>query len=1194
VQQVDPKASLYPAHCAVVEACAGSGKTWLLVSRMLRLLLAGAKPSELLAITFTRKAAEEMRERLYLWLEELAVGEDDAAVAFLAQRGLSEAEARAALPRARRLFEEVLHSLPGPMITTFHGWFLNLIARAPLSARAPANLIEDVALLQEEVWLTWAESLRQPEKASEAEAFRNLLAELPLDSVRRLLFGLLAKRAEWWAWRSQFSSEDIKNLDCFAPLAMTEDRHREDRRSVAIQAVPHPSPGPCEAAICAAELEALAGLDEATDVIGELLGEAGFLADLREFLPLLAKNGEGVKADRTRADALAEVIAELASPPPQPSPLQGEGVHLWAALQSVFLTQEGASASRKPSAALDKRLGPQASARFIDLHYQLADRILAAKTRLEDQAALRLNRWGLTAGLGLVERYQELKVARDGLDFTDAEFLAWRLLTDPDQADGLLAKLDVRWKHLLLDEFQDANPLQWQILTAWLSAYGADPDRPTVFLVGDPKQSIYRFRRAEPRIFDAARRMLERDYAAVTVHQNETRRCAPRVVAWVNAVFGGLGEDYPGYEPHTAHQAGLPGWCEVIEASVPPPPSPSPAGGGGLGGGQLRDPLTEPPPHTPDKRTEEARLVAERVLEIVGRLEVADSGRQRPARFDDILILAATRTGLEVFEDAFKAAGIPYISTRRGGLLDTLEVADLVALLKVLVNPLDDLSLAHALKSPLFGLSDEDLKHLAAGEGPWLDELGRWAGENARRSRVYPGGHEGGSPVDELDARLRGHDEQQNSDGERITRAHALITVWREAAGHLPPHDLLDRIFHEGEVEARYAATLPERLRPGVLANLRALLEWSLKLSGGRFPSLPRFLDELEELRKRAGDEGPDEPPAAAGDVVRMLTIHAAKGLEAPVVFLIKADEERRDRDHYGALVDWPAEAERPTHFSLYGPAGWRGTAREALFAQEKALEARETLNLLYVAMTRAKQALFVSGLEEAKTGAWLARLREGLAKAEFGDLPELFFTPPPPGKGLGEREQLAYSAAAAPSSGAGVSPTLPSPACGGGLGRGGVGIGRHKPKDTAEIAFGIQVHRYLELATVGQATQEIRADLGLDEAAFAAVQASAEACLGIPAARRFFAPGWLSAHNELEFLDEDGEARRIDRLVEFADAVWVLDYKTGGLDEPDLARRAEPYRDQIAAYRRAAAALYPGKPVHAALLFADGLLFAL
>jgi ATP-dependent helicase/nuclease subunit A len=1091
----------------VVEACAGSGKTWLLVSRMLRLLLAGAAPSELLAITFTRKAAEEMRGRLYDWLEFLAVAEDEAVLDFLTQRGLAADQARAQLPKARRLFEAVLDSVPGPMITTFHGWFLNLLGRAPLARRAPASLIEDAVLLKAEAWQGWAESLRSADKADQAEALAGLLERLPLASVHKLLFGFLDKRAEWWAWAEGRGEPVAEALSAF---------------------------------------QAMAGIDETWDVDAALWAEPGFRLALLEFLPLLADNAAGIKADAEKLAVLAPTLT------PSPSPLKGEGSINLDILATAFLTKEGQAASRKPAATLDKRLGPERAARFIELHYQLADRVLRALDQRREQEALRLNRCALTAGLGLIEHYQALKRERDGLDFTDAEWLALRLLSDPEESAALLAKLDARWRHLLLDEFQDANPLQWRILTAWLSAYGADPERPTVFMVGDPKQSIYRFRRAEPRLFELAGDWLERNFAAGRLRQNETRRCAPRVVAWVNAVFGGLGEEYPGFAAHAAHQAGLPGWCEVLIS--PPPsgegagvreqplgigdvaPSPGPAGHPPPVGEGLRDPLTEPPPSQPERRAGEASLVAQRILELVGRLEVAEDGG-RPARFGDILVLFAGRTGLETFETAFKAAGIPYLGSRRGGLLETLEAGDLRALLGFLVMPLDDLSLARVLKSPLFGCSDADLLTLRdVGTGPWCDRLWAWAG---RADAPGP-----------------------------VRRARALLAAWREAAGPLPPHDLLDRIFHEGEVEARYAAAAPERLRPSVLANLRGVLELSLKLSGGRFPSLPRFLDELQALAEDAGDDAPDEPPAATGDVVRMLTIHAAKGLEAPVVFLIKADEERRGRDHQGVLIDWPPEVERPAHFSLYGKAELRGSCRDALFGREQALAEREALNLLYVAMTRAKQALFVSGLEEAKDGTWLARLRPALERAEMTGTPEMTFSPPPPGEGLGVRELGLENGSRAPS------PLPPLPA-----GEGNAGIGRRRPPSTPEIAFGIQVHRYLELATAGAPEESIRTDLGLDAAGFAKVRGVATSILGNPATRRFFDSG--RGHNEVAYVGADGQVRRIDRLVEYDDEIWVLDYKTGGF--------AEAYLEQLADYRQAVAALYPDKRIRSALLFGDG-----
>jgi len=878
---------------------------------------------------------------------------------------------------------------------------------------------------------------------------------------------------------------------------------------------------------------------------------------LEEFQPLLAANAAGVKADGERVLGLAEVLAPTLSLEGRGARGEGGSRNAFTNLLPIFLTAAGEPLSRKPGATLDKRLGAAGAARFIELHYQLAERVQTTLWLLHEQKALRLNRLALVAGADLVAHYQDLKRERDGLDFTDAEWLALQLLSDPDESSALLAKLDARWKHLLLDEFQDANPLQWRILTAWLSAYGADLERPTVFMVGDPKQSIYRFRRAEPRIFELAGQWLERNFAAVTLHQNETRRCAPRVVAWVNAVFGGLGEAYPGFAAHGAHQGGLPGWCEIVSSPAPPgegqgerepgwhnatvAPSSGPAGHPPPRGEGLRDPLSEPPPAKPDKREQEAVLVAQRILDLVGRLVVAEDGN-RPARFGDILVLSASRTGLEVFEAAFKSAGIPYLGNRRGGLLDTLEAGDLMALLGFLVMPFDDLKLARALKCPLFGCSDADLMAVRdAGIGPWLERLRRWS---------------------EAPAHVR--------------RARELLAAWRDAAGHLPPHDLLDRIFHEGEAEARYAAAAPERLRYSVLANLRGFMELSLKLGGGRFPSLPHFLDELKALGEDAGADAPDEPPAATGDAVRMLTIHAAKGLEAPVVFLIKADEERRNRDHYGALIDWQPEDERPEHFSLYGSGELRGHARDGLFEQERALEARENLNLLYVAMTRARQALIVSGLAEAKEGTWMARLLAGLEGADFVGLPEMFFSPPPSGEGLGERELGSHYAIVAPSPGPSGHPP---PATEGSAEQGEGSVGRRRPPSTPEIAFGIHVHRYLELVTEDHAATAIQADLGLDGAAFANVRQMAEAILHAPETRRFFETG--KGRNELAYVGADGQIRRIDRLVEYDDEVWVLDYKTGGF--------AEGYLEQLADYKQAVAALYPGKCIRTALLYGDG-----
>jgi ATP-dependent helicase/nuclease subunit A len=139
--------------------------------------------------------------------------------------------------------------------------------------------------------------------------------------------------------------------------------------------------------------------------------------------------------------------------------------------------------------------------------------------------------------------------------------------------------------------------------------------------------------------------------------------------------------------------------------------------------------------------------------------------------------------------------------------------------------------------------------------------------------------------------------------------------------------------------------------------------------------------------------------------------------------------------------------------------------------------------------------------------------------------------------------------------------------------------VGHRREPATPEIEFGIQVHRYLELHTAGWADEAIQLDIGLDGAAFAAVREKAEVILNAPEARRFFAAG--QGLNELEYVAADGQLRRIDRLVELDDEVWVLDYKTGGADDA--------YVEQLAEYRAAAAAFHPGKRIRAALLYADG-----
>jgi ATP-dependent helicase/nuclease subunit A len=1065
----DPFLALDPNRSAVVEACAGSGKTWLLVSRMLRLLLAGAEPSSLLAITFTRAAAREMQNRLNEWLRLLAVAEDDVAIQFLRERGLSEAAAREALPTARTLYARVLLASPGPTLTTFHGWFLDIVRAAPLSAGffAGLELLEQTGQWRDRAWLGFADSLGKQPDSAEARSLDLLLGEYGLDATHRLVMSFLDRRAEWLAYAENKSD-------------------------------------PVGAAL--ADLRTLLGVDENNDVLAPHFGDDLLRDQLGRYGEYLARNATRDRGLAARLDlALAQSDPEL----------------WFAGICDVVLTRSGALRSRKASAEQAGRLTAEGETDFLSLHEQIGATLMAVRERLTGQRILRYNAAGLTVGRAVLARYTAMKEARAMMDFADLEWLALRLLADSDQAEYLQYRMDRRYRHVLLDEFQDTNPLQWRILRAWLDAYGEGQDKPTIFLVGDPKQSIYRFRRADARLFDEAASYLETRFDARSLAQNETRRNAPAVLALVNGIFSGL-PGYPHFAPHTTHHPERPGRVECISVPAPTAPESIP----------WRNPLRQPAPQAAPDLEAQAHAVAGTVRRIVGRWQIQDGEHMRPAAYRDILILTRSRGGLAYFEQALEAAGIPFLSSRKGALLDAPECRDLAALLAMLVNPHSDLDLAHALKSPVFSCSDTDLLNLAdSGEGPWWTRLEAVCAAGAA--------------------------------SDALSRACRLLAGWRAMADHLPAHDLIDRIYFEADAPRRYEAAVPPPLRPGVTANLHAFLRLALEVDGGRYPSLPRFLDTLRDLHRGAEDEAPDAgTPEHAGDVVRIETIHGAKGLEAPIVILIKADRpEPNDRGH-DVLLDWPPGTPRPIHFSLYATKEERGAGRTALFEAEDQLARREEWNLLYVALTRARQGLILFGMEDAKSESWFGMAQAALAASPGTTaLPE--HDPSPATESAPPRQDFAC---------------LPRPPA--------IGT-RLTPDHSAAQARGIRLHRMLQRLTAHADATEAALKGGLEDDD--EVLDMARSILMNPELARFFDPGrYLRALNEQAYV-VDGEIRRIDRLVEFDEEIWVLDYKTGMTAEADVNCRAAAHIPQLSAYRQAVSLMRPDKPVHAGLIFGDG-----
>ncbi len=1051
----DPRASV------VVEACAGSGKTWLLVARIVRVLLAGADPGEILAITFTRRAAQQMRERLLKDLQELAAADDATVVAFLQQRGMPRGEAAAAVDAARALYERVLTARVPPTIDTFHGWFWRLLARAPLGAGVPfaPTLLEATDRVRADAWLHFSAALLRPEHAAERVAWERLIDQIGEDAARKLLMQLLARRAEWWSFAG--ADEDAAVARALQPLRAAGDEDPRARlRTPAFVAA----------------LRTL--LDAWQAIAGPGIQIGATIEAAQRWL-----GGAGASVARDYADACA-----------------------------LVLTREREPRKLLAPAAIGKKL-PALAQRYAQAHALVVDHLQATWQALCTWRALRLNEAALACGRLLIDAYQQLKTQQQALDFTDLEWQAHRLLADADSAAYMHARLDARYRHVLLDEFQDTNPLQWQVLQSWLAAYDASDGRPSVFIVGDPKQSIYRFRRAEPRVFGAALELLARDYGAVHLRTNVTRRNAGTVIDVLNATMPG---GNPLYQQQSTRAA-----CAgtfVLLPLVEPAAAPAPHAGEGL-----RDVLAVPRAERDnDARYREGRALAGQIAHWVGRLRVRENGVARAARWSDALLLVRRRTHLAEYERALRDAGVPFVSDRSGGLLATLEADDLTALLEFLCAPFADLKLAHALRSPVFGCSDEDLIRLAAAPGAsWWERL---------QSLGYDA-----SPA--------------------LERAQRLLGYWLDLAGVLPVHDLLDRIYHEGDVRRRYAAVAPAALHAQIQANLDAFIELALAIDAGRYPSLPRFIDELAGLKRHAVEEAPDEGAADRGDAVRVMTIHGAKGLEAEIVALADAHAPAR-ADGESVLVVWPPAAAVPEHVSVVARGAERDAARAAWFAQDDAQRAQEDWNLLYVAATRARQVLIVSGCAPARSATgetWYTRLQRA-APFSLGAA-----APPPPPPTPARRTVFDF---------------LPEPLP--------TGSRATTPAESDAIRLGRAWHALLESGPAACAAAVARRHALTSAQAQIAAEA-AERVRAAPQLRRFFeAPG----ANEIELVDADGNVLRADRIVEFDDALWVLDYKW----RVGAAERSG-YEAQVRRYAAVLAQIRRDKPVRAALIDAQGTL---
>jgi len=862
-----------PRASAWVSANAGSGKTFVLSRRVVRLLLDGTDPSRILALTFTKAAAAEMATRVFKILGEWVTKDDkDLANELEEIEGRTPDAKRVAF--ARRLFAEALETPGGLKIQTIHGFCEALLHQFPLEA----NVAGHFQVLDDRIGA---------ELMAEARGGVLHLAETnPNSELGNALNTVIGLMADGTAEKAL--DELIQNRDDLR-------RWVEDK-------------GGLTNAI--SELAAELGIPETSDLPAL---EARFLSDCpfdpNTCLSYAEAFRTGSGNDLKMADALAgaAVITD-------PKKFKKH----WLPL---FLTQK-----MEPRKKLANKCVAEAYPAVIDALVAEQQRLLD----LLEERKLIVTFVGTRALLALahavIERYENAKMAKGFLDFEDLVVKTARLLARSDAALWVQYKLDQGLDHILVDEAQDTSPRQWQVVSSlaaeFFSGEGASDRVRTLFAVGDEKQSIYSFQGAVPAYFDTMRRQFSKHAEAAqhTFHSVDLQlsfRSTPDVLGAVDKVFKesdayqGLSQELkaPVHEAIRRDPGLVEIWPLEQEADVLEPED-------------WREPIDHVGISSPPARV--AQRISTAILDWMEKGEVAPG---------DIMVLVRKRGAfVEILNRELKQRGIPVAGSDRLVLTDHIAVQDLAALGRFLLLSEDDLSLAAVLKSPLFQLTDEDLLEIAR------DPDGR-----RRAGTLWQG----------LVSRAK--------DMPKWEKVRSRLDIWRARADFMPPFEFYSRLLSADGGRRQF------RKRLGVEVDdvLDEFLNLTLAYEQSGTPGLEGFLAWMAA----APTEIKRELTSTKG-LVRVMTVHGSKGLEAKVVILVDPGSKPVNATHDPAFL--PRES---------GVAGappalvWLPTKADRTQWHNSAIEARhetqaeEYRRLLYVALTRAEDRLVVCGWEP-KSGA--------------------------------------------------------------------------------------------------------------------------------------------------------------------------------------------------------------------------------
>jgi ATP-dependent helicase/nuclease subunit A len=830
-----------PRFNVALEASAGTGKTRVLVDRYVNLLRAGVDPGNILAMTFTRKAAAEMRERIVATLR--AAGE------------------RGEFPPSR--WRDLRDRTTEIAVSTIDAFCLSLLREFPLEA----DLDPGFAV------------------ADQTEVLR--LVDGALDRTLRVCRAL--------------AREDEAIALAFAQLGERRVRsglaHLLDRRLVApnVLAAYLRRNGAHEFTLCAAGQRASAAL---MATFAAMRGGLDAFLDSGPLEPSFELLARGLRAVRRAAET---------DVPLSPAELQ----LLFVRVREHFLTQEGEPRSRSPlpKGSFASEADWRAHRDLVVGHAPAISRVIA--DRLRDLNVL-VSR-GVWRMFKVADaEYRRALDAHALVDFSDLLARALDLLKRMDEFARSRFRLESRYHHLLLDEFQDTSRPQWELVALLVQSWGegaglahTGPLQPSIFIVGDRKQSIYGFRDADVSVLREAARHLGRLRPDGDVRRTITRsfRATAPLLAFVNDVCTDMAKAparADAFEYDESDRFPVEAGAAVSQDS----------------------PLGLVVADDPDACAEATAAEIHRMLAAGVTVRDRESGVARAIRPGDIAILFRTRESHREFEAALERRAIRSYVYQGLGFFDADEIKDVLALVAYLGDPASDLRAAAFLRSRIVALSDEGLRRLSPGLAAALSAQAVSAGVSLREA-----------------------------DRTALEAARDATRRWLDLVDRVPPAELVDAILSESAYAVELAGPRWLQAREN-LKKMRALLRRGQNRGYATIPRLAAHLDRLA-----IGEES--NAVIEALDAVNLLTVHAAKGLEFPVVFLVNLGRGTGNRREPVRVVAHPADED--------ADAVSVGEFQSHADGDRAVREREETKRLLYVALTRARDCLYLGAV--AKDG---------------------------------------------------------------------------------------------------------------------------------------------------------------------------------------------------------------------------------